>query len=150
MHSPFLLGLLLVTPYFAQPVPTAPPPRLGDGEQVLVVWGAMAGGALSTIAAGAMLDAVGASETASFLTAVAVYPVAVAGATYGLGNAFGGNGTFQGTLTGAGIGAAAGAGTGVLVGYLVVRDLENDPDHPDGWAGDLFSAVFEAIMALAI
>ncbi len=132
--------VLASTSALAQP---EPPRSLNAGQTVLIFYGGYGGGLIGAATAGVLLNKLGASSGVSIVTAIVVYPLTTATATYGIGQAFGGDGSFQSTLVGATLGAGAGLGVSLIVSRLVGPDDEGPPED----AGDLVDAFSDALAA---
>ncbi len=143
MRSLVFLFALSASATSAQP---EVPRSMGTGQNVLALHGGAGAGYLGAVAVGLLTNRLGASPDAALITGIVAYPLVTAAATYGLGRAFGADGTLRGTLVGAAIGASAGAGLAYLAGNLAARNVEcPTPDDYD----DLFGCALEGLGVLA-
>lgn len=140
-----ILTILLVLSAHAALAQPDASQSLGGGETVLTLYGGYGGGFIGAATAGLLASSVGASTDAALITGVIVYPLATAVATYGIGQAFGGDGTLSGTLAGAVVGAGVGAGLAVLAGTLAVRNTE---ERPPGDVEEFFFGALEGLSVL--
>ena len=139
-----ILAILLVLSAHAVLAQSEAPQSLGGGETVLTLYGGYGGGFIGAATVGLLVSSVGASTDAALVTGVIVYPLATAAATYGIGQAFGGDGTLSGTLAGAVVGAGVGAGLAVLAGTLAVGNTKGQP------SGDVEEFFFGALGGLGV
>jgi len=140
-----ILAILFVLSAHAVLAQSEAPQSLGGGETVLTLYGGYGGGFIGAATVGLLVSSVGASTDAALVAGVIIYPLATAAATYGIGQAFGGDGTLSGTLVGAVVGAGVGAGLAVLAGTLAIGNTKGQP--PDG-IEEFFFGAFEGLGVL--